>query len=307
MKALIVGDLHFCDTVPLKRTDDFFNAQFTKIEKVCRLAEELDVDVAFLLGDVFDKARPEIWLVNKVLSHFRKFSCTLYSLVGNHDLQGCRDGVVGTGIGTLFTSGALKKLNGDCEILGIPFRIINHTKEHSIKLYETDTPRIILSHCMVTPQEAPFEHIYADDILKASKECFIFSGDFHFPFEKYNSITKSRIVNPGVVIRTSIAEKDVDPCVIYFEATPENLVTNYRRIRLEGAPGSKVFDVLLHEQIKEGELNLKQFIDSIAKTQFESQDIEKLIVEVGKENKISDVIISEAISRIKIAKASVGV
>ena len=302
MRALVVGDVHLCDYVPVKRIDNFLDAQFIKIKKIRDIAEERDVDIVFLLGDVFDKARPEIWLVNKAMDYFRSFPCVVYSLVGNHDLQGCRDGVPGTALGNLFTAGAVKKLEGDIVLLDIPIRAIGHTREHTTSLYEPETPSIIFTHNLVTPQVAPFEHLFVDDVLKAAKNCFIFAGDFHPPFEKHDTVNNSRIVNPGVLTRTSIAEKDIDPSVIYFEATPEDLVVDYEKISLGAPKGEVIFDILLHDQIKSDELNLKQFIDSIAQTQFESQDIEKLIQEVGDANKVSTNIIVEAINRIKVAK-----
>lgn len=302
MKALVVGDVHLCDYVPVKRIDNFLDAQFIKLKKIRDIAEERDVDIVFLLGDVFDKARPELWLVNKAMDYFRSFPCVVYSLVGNHDLQGCRDGVPGTALGNLFTASIIKKLEGDTALLDIPIRAIGHTREHIISLYEPEIPSIIFTHNLVTPQVAPFEHLFVDDVLKAAKNCFIFAGDFHPPFEKYNKVTNARIINPGVLTRTSIAEKDIDPSVIYFEASPEDLVTHYEKISLGAPKGDVIFDIALHDQIKSDELNLKQFIDSITQTQFESQDIEKLIREVGQKNKVSDIIIVEAINRIKVAK-----
>jgi hypothetical protein len=236
------------------------------------------------------------------MDYFRSFPCVVYSLVGNHDLQGARDGVPATALGNLFTAGVVKKLSGDTTLLDIPIRAIGHTREHVLSLYQPVMPSIIFTHNLVTPHVAPFEHLFVDDVLKAAKNCFIFAGDFHDPFEKHDRVNNSRIINPGVLTRTSIAEREIDPSIIYFEATPEDLVTTYKKISLGAPKGETVFDVVLHEQIKSEELNLKQFIDSIAQTQFESQDIEKLIRDVGTENKVSDDIIVEAINRIKVAK-----
>lgn len=303
LKGIVVGDPHFCDYTPTKRIDDFIENQFSKLNKIKNIALEKDVDAVFLLGDVFDKARPAQWLVNRLIDSLRDFPCSVFSLVGNHDLQGASDGLAGTSLYTLFSSGILKRMEGDLEILGVPFRAINHGRNLSIDAFQTDTPRIILSHLMVTPQIAPFEHIYAFDVLKAAKDCFIFAGDFHDPFEFRDPINNSQIVNPGVLNRTSIAEKGTDPSVIYFEATPEDLVQQYRRISLGAPPGDKVFDVVSHEKTKTEELNLKNFIDSINQTQFESQDIEKLVLDVGKKSNTPEKIIVEAIERIKTAKA----
>lgn len=303
MKALVVGDVHLCDYTPIKRLDNFLDAQFLKLEKIRDIAEERDVDIVFLLGDVFDRARPDLWLVNKAASLFGKFPCVIYSLVGNHDLQGCRDGVPGTALGNLFTSGTIRKLEGDMPLLDIPIRGIGHTREHTVELYASEIPRIILSHNLLTPQVAPFEHLLADDVLKVAKDCFIFAGDFHDPFEKYAPSTHARVINPGVLIRTSIAEKDTDPSVVYFEATSRDLVTSYRKISLGAPKGESIFNFALHEKTKENELNLKQFIDSITQTQFESQDIISLIRELGLKDNVGNTIIEEAVARIQVAKA----
>jgi predicted phosphodiesterase len=302
LKALVVGDCHFCDYVPVKRIDNFLEAQFIKIDRIKSIAEERSCDAIILLGDVFDKARPEMWLVNRVMDSFKDSSCVVMSVTGNHDLQGCRDGVPSTALGNMFTSGVFKRMDGDSELLGIPIRTINHTREHRAALYATDTPRIIFTHNMVTPQVAPFEHVFVDDVLSAAKNCFIFAGDFHPPFEKQDLVAKSHIINPGVLTRTSIAEKDIDPSVIYFEATPEDLVVYHEKISLGCPKGELIFDIAAHEKIKSDEFSLKGFIDSINQTQFESQDIEKLIQEVGTASKVSSNIIIEAINRIKVAK-----
>ncbi len=302
-----MGDAHFCDYVPIKRTDDFLDAQFRKLDKIRELSDIHQVEVVILLGDVFDKARPAMWLVNKVINYLNKFNVPVYSVVGNHDIQGSRDGVSATALGTLFEAGVIKELSGDMNIGNIPVRGIPHTREHTVDLYKSNEPRLMFTHNMITPQRAPFTHLYVGDVVDGVKGNFIFAGDFHPPFERYNATNKTRVVNPGVMVRTDIAEKVITPSVILFEAStqPNYIKVDFKKIPLGAAAGDTVFDVERHEKEKEKELNLKQFIESIKSTQFQSQDIEKLVQEVGKESKVSTDVITEALDRIKSAKASI--
>jgi len=307
MKAIVVSDIHFVDQVPIKRTDNILVDQFKKLSKIEEHVKRYKVDTVFLLGDIFEKARPSTWLVNKVIRYFNRFECPIYSLVGNHDLQGSRDGLPSTALGTLFEAGVILRLSKETELFGIPIKGIDHTREHTIDLYRTKRPHLIYTHNMVTPQIAPFTHVYAGDVVKASKGNFIFAGDFHLPYQKYSAADKTRLINPGVLVRTNILWKEVNPSVIYFEASLKKdcVDVSFQKLSVGGAFGDDVFDIARHEKEKTQELNLKQFIDSIKSVQFHSRDIEEQIQKVGTEKKVSQKVIDEAINRIRNAKASV--
>ena len=301
MKILAIGDTHFCDHTPIKRIDNLREAQLSKIDKIKEVADREGAELVILLGDVFDKARPETWLVNRVIEKFVTFKQPIYSIVGNHCTQGYKDGIKGTAIGTLFASGIVHRLEGLIQINGINFHGIDHSVDHNADVYQNFSNTVIFTHNMIVPYDVQFSHVNADAVLEKVNNCLIFSGDFHLPFEKAKK--GSRIINPGVLVRTSIAEKDVNPSVILCEI---DLPFNYRckRLSLNADVGDLVFDLLSHNKEKEDELNLRKFIDSIKNNQFQSQDIESLVVETGKESKVAQNIINEALERIKNAKAN---
>jgi DNA repair exonuclease SbcCD nuclease subunit len=312
LKALVLGDCHFCDRLPIKRQDDFFNAQFRKLEVLKTIATDHKVDGLFLLGDVFDRHSPDIWFVNEIMRRLSELPCPIYAIVGNHCVHGRVDSVDDVGLGTLFSSGIVRRISGDLTIKGTPIRALDYVTRHSVDMYKTDIPRLMFTHNMITPSKVIFEHILAKDIAAVAPGSIIFSGHYHPPFVYPYGIHRKKneaiIINPGVMVRTDVSEKGIDPSVILFEVTEASqesrLLLSFKKLPLKGDPGDDVFDVVGHKDKKEEEVNLQQFITDIKETQFQSQDIEAMILELGKDQNVDDNVVTEALERIKTAKAS---
>lgn len=312
MKAIVIGDIHFVDKIPLRRNDDVLVTQFQKLEALKKIVIDTQpLDGIFLLGDVFDKHSPDIWLVNRVIRAFKEIrSCIsgrdipIYSIVGNHCVHGRVESVQDAALGTLFSSGVVQRITGDLKIAGVDFRALDYTTNHSVEMYKVSTPHIILTHNMITPNPVLFEHIVVEDIAKSISNCVIFAGHYHSPFT-YVSPTDTYIINPGVVVRTDIGERNIDPSVILFSYElgkfrfkKISLGMGYKDGKLNG-----VFNMEEYEKEKASELNLQQFINSIKNTQFQGQDLESLVRSVGEEQKLDPPIVTEAIRRITQAKA----
>lgn len=311
----MIGDCHFCDTVPVRRTDDFIAAQFRKMDGLIRIIQGTEqIDGVFLLGDVFDVHSPKVWLINEVIRKFNEVRFCLpdrevpiYAIVGNHCVHGRVAGVHDVGLGTLFDSGVVTRLHGDKKISGINVRGLDYELKHTIDMYATDVPRIMFTHNMITPANVIFEHILAKDVAASLTDSVVFAGHYHPPFKFKNPHTNTHILNPGVMIRTDISEISTDPSVILFNATPatKGFEFAYEILSLGGSKGSAIFDVEEYKKDKADELNLRQFIESIKTTRFQSQDIEQLIQETGKASNVQDNVVTEALERIREAKASV--
>ena len=140
MIAMILGDPHFCDRIPLRRVDDFLQAQFTKLTNLENAIQTRgDVDALFLLGDVFDIPKPSLELVNRVIDHLGRINKLLplgiYSIVGNHDVHGRVASIEETALGTLYASGLVKYLKGKEVIGGVTFNGIDYTLDHTPEMY----------------------------------------------------------------------------------------------------------------------------------------------------------------------------
>src|ERR1035437_2594045 len=234
LKSLVLGDGHFCDRVPLRRSDDFLQAQFNKLVALEKLIiSEKDIDGLFLLGDVFDIPKPSLELVNRVMDHLDRINKLLplgiYAIVGNHDVHGRVESVQETAVGTLYASRLVKQLAGKQIIKGIPFLGIDYLVNHTPEIYKGNN-QIILTHNMLIPAPAIFKHILDKD------------------------------------------------------------------------NGESVFNLLDYKEEKTQKLDLEKFINGLKQSQFESQDLEKLIQEVGTLSKVDEKVIQEALERIKSAR-----
>jgi DNA repair exonuclease SbcCD nuclease subunit len=306
LKSLVLGDCHFCDRVPLRRSDDFLQAQFNKLVALEKLIiSEKDIDGLFLLGDVFDIPKPSLELVNRVMDHLDRINKLLplgiYAIVGNHDVHGRVESVQETALGTLYASRLVKQLAGKQIIKGIPFLGIDYLVNHTPEIYKGNN-QIILTHNMLIPAPAIFKHILAKDISPLVSNTTIFAGHYHSPFN-VTLLNNSSVINPGVLVRTDIAERKIVPSAVKFEASMyPDLHVNWTRIPLEKDNGETVFNLLDYKEEKTQKLDLEKFINGLKQSQFESQDLEKLIQEVGTLSKVDEKVIQEALERIKSAR-----
>ena len=262
----------------------------------------------FLLGDVFDIPKPSLELVNRVMDHLDRINKLLplgiYSIVGNHDVHGRVESVQETALGTLYASRIVKQLAGAQTIKGIPFLGIDYMTDHTPDIYRGNN-KIILTHNMLLPKPAIFKHILAKD-LTGMTNTTIFAGHYHQPFQ-VELPNNSRVINPGVLVRTDIAERNIIPSAVKFKAgfIGPSLAVTYERIPLEKDNGSVIFNLQDYKEEKAQKLDLEKFINGLKQSQFESHDIEKLILEVGKLSNVDEVILQEALARIKSARAIV--
>lgn len=308
-KFLVLGDPHFCDRVPLRRVDNFLQAQFNKLTNLENIiVKEGDVQALFLLGDVFDIPKPSLELVNKVMDHLDRINKLLplgiYSIVGNHDVHGRVESIQETALGTLYASGIVKQLAGKCMIGEIPFVGIDYLVNHTPEIYKGNN-QIILTHNMLLPTPAIFKHILAKDLNGTVSNTTIFAGHYHSPFNVTLS-NNSQVINPGVLVRTDIAERKIVPSAVQFEVTSSpNLSVNWKRVPLEQNNGDTVFNLEDYKEEKTQKLDLEKFINGLKQSQFESHDVEALIREVGSLSSIPNNIVEEALKRITIARGTV--
>jgi len=299
MRFFAVGDLQLTDKIPIRRKDNFIDAEFKKLKSIGNLVRENHVDVLFLLGDVFDYSTVSLWFINRIVQEFKLFNVPVYSIVGNHDVAGRVEGVHETALGNLFETGIVKRLSLVQYINGICVRGIDYTTNHNLDLYKADPGDIILSHNMIVPTPFPYtDYLLACDVANIIKKGVVICGHYHIPFEYVNENVK--VLNPGVIVRTDITEIDTDPSVLLFNTADQS----YKFLSLNSSRGVDVFNTEEYNKDKVDELNLQDFISAIRSTQFQVCDIEATVQRIGKDLNIEDNVIKEVIRRVKIAKVS---
>ena len=168
---------------------------------------------------------------------------------------------------------------------------------------------IILPKCIEdgVPTPAIFKHVLAKDVAAYATDTTIFAGHYHQPFQ-VELPSNTRVINPGVLVRTDISERNIVPGAILFKAEMIKgsmgsiLAVAHKRVPLEKDNGETIFNLADYKEGKTQKLDLEKFINGLKQGQFESQDIEKLIQEIGTLSNVNEVVIQEALERIKSAR-----
>ncbi len=309
-RFLFLTDTHFRDQAPRSRIDNIRDSQFAKLGEIIEIVRENNIDAVLHGGDFFDNKRPSHKLVADLIDWAREISVPIYCTIGNHDVTGYNlDSVNNSGLGVLFESDAITPLNTiayDKEKIVIKAVHVNaHAKTNFDKDYlisdakYKDYTKIIVSHNYVIPTPVPFEGFVHPRDVKTNAD-LVLCGHYHEPFEEVFGTT--HWINPGPLCRWRSSDRFKHPKVLII--TVDNTgVRSVEHIILKSVkPASEVFDIEALETEKQQEDDIKKFVDSLEKTDFQDVDIERIIRTTGAHQNIPPDIIDEALTRVKKAK-----
>ena len=214
--AIFTADWHLREDTPECRTDDFHEAQWSKVAQVRRLQEKYKCPV-FHSGDLFHKWKASPLLLTYCLEELPD---QFYTVFGNHDLpQHSLDLWYKTSIRTLEAAGKLTVLKG------------GHwndkpREENAIRIKDR---KIFVWHVMTYAGKLPWfgsEAPESTSLLKKYEwaDCII-TGDNHQTFvSRYND---RLLVNPGSLMRQSAAQHNHEPCVWLYNADRNDVKAHY--------------------------------------------------------------------------------
>lgn len=115
IRLITVGDQHGDVTGPLRRTDDYLETWFAKMEEVRDLAIQRSADAVIFTGDLVHRpngAKVPYSFVNRVIDHFASYprSIALLAGLGNHDIVGNVESWNRQPIGAIVRAGRLHPL-----------------------------------------------------------------------------------------------------------------------------------------------------------------------------------------------------
>ncbi len=220
---ILTGDWHLRESIPVCRTDDFWKAQWNKVQQIKELQEKYDCPVIHS-GDLFDHWKPSPYLLTMAISCLPNEFLTVY---GNHDLpQHNLDLAIKCGINVLLQANALK--------------IYDHTHwgqelEQSSDLYEisgatkTISREIAVWHVMTYQGKAPWPgctDLTAKQILEKHPQYnLIVTGHNHKSFVE--ELDGRILVNPGSLTRQTADQEDHQPCVWLWYADTNTVTPHY--------------------------------------------------------------------------------
>ena len=304
LKFLFFTDSHFRDDKPRGRTDDIMKSQWAELGEILTICRDQDVDAILHGGDFFNVKRPSHKLLVHILDWCRTLNLPIYGAIGNHDISAYNlDTVDNSGLGVLFESGALNRL--DQEVFEKEKLVIKsvHSELHFQSHYmfdelHKDFTKIILSHNYIIPMETvPFEFMHPRDVKTNAN--LVLCGHYHEPFDYMSG--KTRWINPGALSRWSLSERNNAPTVLLITISEGRL--SVEPIQLKSSkPGNEIFDEEFIKNQKQHDLDIKQFVKSLEETSFDTVDIETVAKKVGADQGLSESILDIVIKNIQNAK-----
>lgn len=305
MRLIIVGDPHFRGRASRYRIDDYYAAQFDKLDQIMRLAKQHTVDGVVFLGDVMHSPRESYQLTTDLILKIQQSPCKVYSIVGNHDLVGYQiDTLPNSPLGVLTAAGAVELLDESGKefldagvvIRGIPYKI-NHTPQD----YQFASPelfRIVATHNMIVPlKDAPFAYTHPDQV--ETNAHLVLCGHYHHPFDYTNNknLERTRFINPGIPMRWTLSESTMQPKVALL--TVDNHQYQVKYFTLQHTPAPQAFDFATPKKQEEQRKSIDEFVKVLKTTEFSSVNLEETIIQYGQTHNIDPQVLAEVLDRVQ--------
>jgi predicted phosphodiesterase len=272
--AILTADWHLREDTPTCRTDDFWEAQWGKVDQVTSLQIEYGCPVIHA-GDLLDNWRASPYLLSTCI---KKIPENMWSIYGNHDLpQHSINLAEKTGIMTLVNAKRISILD-ECHWLATPT---------TATLFFPSTGRnMLVWHVMTWEDKNPIpggSDPSAKQILKKYPECdIIVTGHNHATFvEEYEG---RLLVNPGSITRQTADQENHRPCVfLWYEES-----NTVEQVFLKCSKG-----VVSRKHIEEREnvdARIAAFVDKLNSEWQAGLSFEENLERFRKENKISKLV-----------------
>ena len=281
---IYTSDWHLSSSQPENRLDNVLDAGLYKVEYVLKRAKELGATVV-VGGDIFDIPCPPYSLVNSLMQLLLKYKVPVYSIVGNHDVEGANITLEDTAIFTLFKSGLIKKLtylldkDSNLEITGVDYTKDIPSSVNAVSNFDT-TKKVLVIHnaLMDVPKEnedkIPFKCISLENFKTNAN--LVLCGHIHLFFCK--KVGNTSFISPGCLVRRKVNERVLDPTLCIID----------KKLSVEKIPLIKKAEFNI--QAKESKSVLRGLITD---TKIESSDIEESILKSGYSDSVKEFCISE--------------
>lgn len=309
MKLLFVGDTHFRFKSSRWRVDNFYDTQLDKLRQILSIGASQQVTGIVFLGDFVDSPKEAYKLSTDLITTLKGTQVPLYTIVGNHDLSGYNLSTLDNSpLGVLVKSGVINLIDQDVVfpgskvvLRGVHYESVLTPEKYLFDCYP-DYFRLIASHNMIVPlEEAPFEFYHPNKINTNAH--LVVSGHYHHPYDFTSNLNLERTkwINPGIPIRWTINEVNIQPKVAILTVDYLNGIHTWgiQYFPLTYKPANEAFDLTTPVGIKAKQNTVQSFIDTLQSTDFSSVNLVESIQQYGSTNNIEKGIIDEILLRIK--------
>lgn len=268
-RLLEIGDQHGDVTGPARRTDNYVETWFSKMEEIRQIAIDRECHGVIYTGDMIDRpngAKVPYWFTNRLIDHFASYSndIVLMAGLGNHDIVGNWQSWNRQPIGAVVRAGRLKPLWVESvrlpyvEVSSTPYDDDQDLPENRLKTYGIDrlaglfhihvVHSTLLPNGMSLPISYTTPAILAETVPRKQLADLYVGGHIHDDLGRFGEAPVD-CVNFGALTRGTIAESDLtrQVAVGLLEIT-KNVTSGFTlkvsRLPLKTArPVSEVFDL----------------------------------------------------------------
>lgn len=322
MGLLYITDLHLRIQPPINRVDNFQETILSKLNDVVEVRKKFNPSAVLCGGDIFDSFTPSGRTVNIFLDFLDQLNCPFITIAGNHDIYGHNiDTLPYTYLGiigrerknrdfTLIGKQGSIKLDVDgirVGIYGLSYNI-GIDKCNKFMLNKKDLEAVDLSFLMIHSMllNQPF---FGDYTLiknfKTNVDCVLLSH-YHKGFSK--RINDTMFVNPGSMTRISIIKYNFNkiPYMLWIDTKDKDNV-QYKLVKYKSAKEFKeVFDLAALTDKDEEDIDVNELIQIIETEKFESEDITKILYQLGEEYGFKKTIIKNVEIRLEDKRVAAG-
>jgi len=253
VSAILCGDFHLREDVPLCRTDNYWEEQWRKVDFVADLQIKHQCPVIHS-GDLFNHWKPSPYLLTKTIEYLPEDFWTVF---GNHDLpQNNIEMREKSGIEVLDRTGVLNVLSGYHWNQSMPKKPVYPV---GLNMFEK---RMLVWHTMVWQGDQPWPGCTDPEAGKLLRDTkgpdIIVTGHNHKPFVAERD--GRRLVNPGSLMRMSADQIEHRPRVYLWFEEDNSVELVYIPIDVDGV--SAVSRVHL-EQVQEKDSRIEAFIEKL--------------------------------------------
>jgi len=280
--AILCSDLHLREDTPTCRTDDYWKAQWGKVQWLRKLSLRHNCPI-LCAGDIFHHWKPSPYLIR--MAHV--FLPKMMVVAGQHDLPQHNLGLLEkSGLGVLEKTGKVYfPAPLDRTIEGYPYGIIQGFS-YGEELKPAKPPyRIAIVHRFTWKGKPPWPGAPEEgNVKRVMKELrgfvLIVTGDNHIPFEKRND-QGQLLVNPGSMMRMTADQADHHPRVYLWYARKNQIIPKYYPIE-EGVICRKHLD-----EKTERDKRMDAYVSRLREDVEISLSFEQNIEEFMRKNKIN--------------------
>ena len=316
MKILFFTDTHIKSRNPRSRIDDYEDSIYKKIEEIREISIKKNVDMILHGGDLFDKADVGIKTASKFGKLFQTFTKKIHIISGNHDIYGYNPNSIDRAMMGLYNSlDVLELIEEDKTIImekdGLRVQISGQPYTHDIdssdkshyypKRLDNIDYHILMIHSFLLYKKfiEQIEYTLIDQIMDTDCD-IVLSGHYHTGF-KTVKVNEKYFANPGSIARMTNTESERKriPKVLIIELTKDDI--KIEEIFLKSAKNSS--EIFSDDKINPYSIKNKSLLDIKERLSKLSSnpiiDINNNLKSIGREMKIDEEIIDEAIRRIE--------